>query len=294
VSGTRRILLRGAATVAVVALTACGSHKSAAPTATTKSGPGPEGQTVPKPKPTPKPVHGAKPKPPKPPRPKPNHAAKPKRTKRPHKVARAVPWHGKGMSLVAHARHRRLLVYDSPRAKRATLSLPNPDGNGTPRVVLVRSRRPGWVHVYLPTRPNGRTGWVRDRAVRVLRDPYHVVVYVRGHRLELWNGRRRVLRAPTVVGAHATPTPLGFYYVVELLRPPDPNGSYGPYSFGISAHSNVLKRFAGGDGRVGIHGTNAPWLLGSSVSHGCVRVRNDTIRRLAGVLPLGTPVLIRT
>ncbi|TMK55197.1 MAG: L,D-transpeptidase, partial [Actinobacteria bacterium] len=41
------------------------------------------------------------------------------------------------------------------------------------------------------------------------------------------------------------------------------------------------------------HGTNAPWLLGESVSHGCVRVRNDTIRRLARVLPLGTPVLIR-
>jgi lipoprotein-anchoring transpeptidase ErfK/SrfK len=129
--------------------------------------------------------------------------------------------------------------------------------------------------------------------VRLLRNPYRLVVRLRAHRIVLWKGQRVVLQGGTVVGASATPTPVGMYYVVELLRPPDPNGSYGPYSFGISAHSNVLKRFAGGDGRVGIHGTNQPGLIGESVSHGCVRVRNDTIRRLARVLPLGTPVLIR-
>jgi lipoprotein-anchoring transpeptidase ErfK/SrfK len=288
---TRRILLRGAATVAVAALAACSGHKSSAPPAP-KSGSGPERQTrvTTAPEPRPKPVKAPKPKPAKP-QPGQKHSNARPRPARPRAVA--VPWHGKSMSLVAHARHRRLLVFARPHAKRAILSLPNPDGNGTPRVVLVRRQRTGWVHVYLPMRPNGRTGWVREGAVRVLRDQYHVVVYVRRHRIELWKGKRRVLRAPTVVGASATPTPLGLYYVVELLRPPDPNGSYGPYSFGISAHSNVLKRFAGGDGRVGIHGTNAPRLLGSSVSHGCVRVRNDTIRRLARVLPLGTPVLIR-
>jgi lipoprotein-anchoring transpeptidase ErfK/SrfK len=56
----------------------------------------------------------------------------------------------------------------------------------------------------------------------------------------------------------------------------------------------VLKRFAGGDGQVGIHGTNQPWLIGQSVSHGCIRVNNASIRRLARVLPLGTPVVIRS
>jgi lipoprotein-anchoring transpeptidase ErfK/SrfK len=56
----------------------------------------------------------------------------------------------------------------------------------------------------------------------------------------------------------------------------------------------MLKRFAGGDGRVGIHGTNQPWLIGSDVSHGCIRVKNGPIRRLAKILPLGTPVHIRS
>jgi lipoprotein-anchoring transpeptidase ErfK/SrfK len=90
-----------------------------------------------------------------------------------------------------------------------------------------------------------------------------------------------------------TPTPRGLYYIVELLQPRRADGSYGPFSFGLSAHSNVLKRFAGGDGRVGLHGTNQPGLIGSDVSHGCIRLRNEAVRRLAKILPLGTPVYIR-
>jgi lipoprotein-anchoring transpeptidase ErfK/SrfK len=43
---------------------------------------------------------------------------------------------------------------------------------------------------------------------------------------------------------------------------------------------------------VAIHGTNAPWLIGQAVSHGCIRVHNSVIRRLARLLPLGTPVRV--
>jgi lipoprotein-anchoring transpeptidase ErfK/SrfK len=54
----------------------------------------------------------------------------------------------------------------------------------------------------------------------------------------------------------------------------------------------VLTSFAGGDGQVAIHGTNQPGLIGSEVSHGCVRVDNTTITKLARMIPLGTPVRI--
>ena len=41
-----------------------------------------------------------------------------------------------------------------------------------------------------------------------------------------------------------------------------------------------------------IHGTNKPDGVGRNVSHGCIRVRNRVIERLAAILPLGTPVRI--
>ncbi len=173
------------------------------------------------------------------------------------------------------------------------MRLHNPDRIGTPRVLLVHSTNRDWVRVYLPLRPNGSTGWVHDRAVRLLRNPYRIVIRLSAHRLYLWRGDRVVLQATTVVGKPDTPTPVGMYFIVDLLRPPDPNGAYGPYTYDLSAHSDVLKTFDGGDGHVAIHGTNAPWLLGQSASHGCIRVSNAVIRKLERVLPLGTPVLIR-
>ena len=46
-----------------------------------------------------------------------------------------------------------------------------------------------------------------------------------------------------------------------------------------------------GDG-YGIHGTNKPETIGRSVSHGCIRVRNEDIELLYRMVPVGTPVYI--
>lgn len=46
-----------------------------------------------------------------------------------------------------------------------------------------------------------------------------------------------------------------------------------------------------GDGYA-LHGTNRPETIGRSVSHGCVRLRNDDIAALYDMVPIGTPVYI--
>lgn len=223
------------------------------------------------------PVHGVKPQP-----------------QRPVRAQRTLPWRQDGMSRVVFVRTKQVAVYRSPHAKRALLVLRKRDKNGTRRAFLVRRTGKKWVHVYLPTRPNGSLGWVRTRAVKMYSNRYRIVVRLHAHKLQLWRKRHLLATYPVAIGTRSTPTPRGLYYIVELLRPSNPGGSYGPYSFGLSAHSNVLKTFAGGDGRVGLHGTNEPGLIGSSVSHGCIRLRNAAVRRLARILPLGTPVYVRS
>jgi lipoprotein-anchoring transpeptidase ErfK/SrfK len=52
----------------------------------------------------------------------------------------------------------------------------------------------------------------------------------------------------------------------------------------------VLTEFNGGDGQVGMHGTNAPSSIGRPVSNGCIRLPNDVIRKVRAYLPLGTPI----
>jgi len=205
-----------------------------------------------------------------------------------------LPWQANGLSRVVHVKVRQVAVYSSPHAKHALLVLRKRDPRGTQRAFLVRAATKKWIRVYLPTRPNGSQGWIRARAVRMYTNGYRVVVSLRAHRLRLWRGTKEIATYPIATGAPSTPTPRGLFYVVELLKPHNPGGSYGPFAFGLSAHSEQLKTFAGGDGRVGLHGTDQPGLIGSSISHGCIRLRNAAIRRLAKILPLGTPVYVRT
>ena len=196
-------------------------------------------------------------------------------------------------SVVAGARYATVAVYRSPAARRPFLTLRNPNPDGAHLVFLVKRRASGWEQVYLPTRPNGATGWVKDRAVDLSLDPYRVTVSLGAHMLTVTNLGKVILRTRAGVGRSVLPTPKGTYFVAELLKQPNPSGPYGPYAFGLSAHSNVLQSFGGGPGQIGIHGTNEPAALGTDVSHGCVRIANAAITRLARLLPLGTPVVIR-
>jgi lipoprotein-anchoring transpeptidase ErfK/SrfK len=195
----------------------------------------------------------------------------------------------RGVSYVAYAHGRRVFVYAHPGARRPRTSLPNPYRGGR-LAFLARALRPHWVRVYLPTRPNGSSGWVRRRQVDVLLDYYRLRIDLRRRRLTVWRRGRVVMRQPVGVGRAATPTPTGRYYVVELIQLSNPRGSYGPYAFGISAHSDVYTRFGGGDGEIGIHGTDYPAGVGTRVSHGCIRLHNAAVVRLAKLVPLGTPV----
>jgi lipoprotein-anchoring transpeptidase ErfK/SrfK len=194
---------------------------------------------------------------------------------------------------VAYARVARVSVYGSETSSRARQTLANPTGDGALLSFLVRSLHRGRALVYLPTRPNGSTGWVPRSQVRIFGDPYRVRIDLRRHRLTVRRDGAIVVGAPVGVGRAVTPTPAGTYYIVSRIRPLDPGSVYGVFAFGLSAHSNVFTRFGfGGDGRIGLHGTNDPSGVGHDVSHGCIRMTNRTILRLARILPLGTPVTI--
>jgi lipoprotein-anchoring transpeptidase ErfK/SrfK len=197
-------------------------------------------------------------------------------------------------ALVARARARSIAVFGHPGAARPArrVRARHVEGHVAPLVFAVRRARNAWLDVATGRRPNASTGWVRRAEVTLATTTYRVRVELGRHRLVVMHGGRTVLRTPVAVGRSLSPTPTGRYFVTELLRPPDPRGFYGPYAFGLSAYSPVYTSFAGGDGQVGIHGTDDPGAIGRDVSHGCIRVANAVVARLARRLPLGTPVAV--
>jgi len=151
---------------------------------------------------------------------------------------------------------------------------------------------PDWYHVELSVVPNGMTGWVRVSAVQTHRVSSRIVVDLSQRRLRLYRFGRLAFETPVGVGASATPTPLGRFFVNERYVLPDARGPFGPDALGISAHSKALQHVWVEDGPIGIHGTNEPWSIGQAASHGCIRVANDVMRRLFPLAPAGTPVIV--
>lgn len=161
-------------------------------------------------------------------------------------------------------------------------------------VLRAHTNRDGaeWVQVRIPTRPNGRTGWVPREAV----GPFHatrLLLVVNRRRLTMTlyrNGKRR-WRRPVAIGRGASPTPAGHFWIRERFKIHDRSSPYWPYALGTSDYS-TLTDWPGG-GVVGIHGDwNRPSLIPGRASHGCIRMRDRDIGWLAPRIDIGTPLRI--
>ena len=159
-------------------------------------------------------------------------------------------------------------------------------------VFTVIENQGAWLKVYAPVRPNGAVGYVKASDIDTqFTHNWRIEIEVGVRRLTVYKGNQVMDVETVAVGATKTPTPLGHFYTVDLLRPKGgPGGAYGPFAYGISGFSTVYQTFGAGDGRIGIHGTNVPSALGQAVTNGCIRLSNTGITKLKEMLPLGVPV----
>lgn len=152
----------------------------------------------------------------------------------------------------------------------------------------------GWLHVLLPGRPNGQTGWIKRRATEAMLTSWHIVVDTSKRRVTVYRQGHPVRGFKAIVGKAATPTPRGEFFVEEVvqLRADDVGA---PFALALSARSNVLRQFGGGPGQIALHGRmNIGGVLGSAVSHGCIRLGTAAIRWLAYRIGPGVPVTIKS
>ena len=123
-----------------------------------------------------------------------------------------------------------------------------------------------------------------------------VVVRRESRRLQLWRGMRLVATFPVAVGTARYPTPLGSYRVVSKLRHPTWNPPSSPWAAGLGpvppGPANPLgTRWIGTSAPgIGIHGTPAPWTVGTAASHGCIRMYMRDVEWLFERVNIGSPV----
>lgn len=119
-----------------------------------------------------------------------------------------------------------------------------------------------------------------------------IILNLASRLLTLYEGTEKVRIYPVAVGAPETPSPVGEFSISEKEVNPSwtdpktkitvPSGPSNPLGY----------RWLGLYGNYGIHGTNAPWSIGCSVSHGCIRMYEEDVEELFESAPMGTPVEI--
>ncbi len=186
-----------------------------------------------------------------------------------------------------------LQVVVQPGSAEVVASLSNRTEFGSARVLMVEEVDGAWIRVQVPIRPNGTSGWVRSSDVSVEEIDARVEVDLAARTITTWLDGEVLVQTSIAVGSDDNPTPTGIFFITDKVDTANDGGAYGPFALGLSAHSDTLTEFAGGDGQIGIHGTDAPESIGEAVSHGCVRLPNELIEILASQLPLGTPVIVR-
>jgi lipoprotein-anchoring transpeptidase ErfK/SrfK len=177
----------------------------------------------------------------------------------------------------------------------AAVSDLRPLTNGRTVLPVIGHRTVGgaaWLRVRLPGRPNGRTGWITRRGTSATRTSWHLVVDTSKRRVTAFLNGRPARVFPVVVGKPSTPTPTGEFFVEEVVKL-GPGDVGAPFAIALSARSNVLQEFDGGPGQIALHGlANVGGVLGTDVSHGCVRLSTEAVTWLAARIGPGFPVTI--
>ena len=149
-----------------------------------------------------------------------------------------------------------------------------------------------WLRVMLPGRPNGSKGWIAQHGTVATNTGWRISVKTASRRVLAYRDGHRVRTFGAVVGKPSTPTPHGQFFVEESVRMP--HGSAGaPFALALSARSDVFQEFEGGPGQIAIHGiANLGGSMGAAVSHGCIRLTNQSVSWLAARVPAGAVVSI--
>lgn len=107
----------------------------------------------------------------------------------------------------------------------------------------------------------------------------HILITKTKRQLTLFESNTPFRQWPVAIGKPHTPTPVGNFAIAAKIM--NPGGVLGTRWMGLNHDS------------YGIHGTNAPWLIGQMVSNGCIRMHNPHAEELFALIFVGTPVYIR-
>jgi len=180
----------------------------------------------------------------------------------------------------------------TPTFNGTALPAVNPTVFGNALVYRVVAGQPGdaWAKVFVPARPNGTTAWVQTSQFNWGSSNRMLQINISNNTVTVFEGSNVLVTTSAVMGKSSSRTPLANGWVEEIMA--GPSSAYGPRLISLGIFSQDLNSFGGSIPKIALHGTNNPGLMGQYASNGCIRVENAIINQIAGMMPLGSKVVI--
>ena len=106
-----------------------------------------------------------------------------------------------------------------------------------------------------------------------------------------YENNKKIAVYPLGLGKTYTPTPVGYFKILEKVTNPTWIDPSDPEYEVPSGPANPLGyRWMQIRGNYGIHGTNRPESIGGYVSNGCIRMKEKDVEELYRMVDVGTPV----
>lgn len=115
--------------------------------------------------------------------------------------------------------------------------------------------------------------------------------------VKVYRGAEEIKKYPLGIGRSGWETPTGHFTVIQMVRDPVWMNPLTGQIVPATDIANPLGRFwigfsVGGSIWYGFHSTNQPQTVGTSVSHGCLRMYSQDAEELFSQVKVGTPVII--
>ncbi len=107
-----------------------------------------------------------------------------------------------------------------------------------------------------------------------------LVIETRTKTLTLYINGKPYRTYQVAIGKPDSPTPVGEWKIEYKAR--NWGNGFGTRWLGLNVPWGLY----------GIHGTNKPWMIGSCISHGCVRMFNEDVEELYDLVTVGTKVIV--
>jgi lipoprotein-anchoring transpeptidase ErfK/SrfK len=124
-----------------------------------------------------------------------------------------------------------------------------------------------------------------------------LVIDLSDRRVYVYQTGQIIASFPLGVGKKGWETPLGNFEVIHMQLHPAWKHPITGKVFEAGPDSPLGDRWVGfwsdGHNEIGFHGTPDDSLVGTAVSHGCLRMRNPDVRMLYEKVKIGTPVEVR-